>query len=263
MLNAPTLDPIPEIIDTLDDEYHLVYIDPQDHLSGQQLRQITAGDYDGLYDSIDLAYSEQQADIAYRYAEDAVDAWTAAHGEPDDFDRDDAIFQASITIRDRDVSTPLRDCLDNTRCPLLRVPLITEDADCNNWVAPAPAHYLRTAGLPITSTTVETMRNLIAETPSDLHEGWVIFRADIGALLDTGDDLEAAVTITDPTIILGNGFTGAYWHAQFTGCVLTVRRGAVTIDGDGGPYSVDDCYGGFPLDGPDATITPTVTPGTR
>lgn len=249
--------PINEIVDSLDETYTLTYISQSDRLDETSLRQVLDGDCDALYDSFDDAWHPPQSDYAYELAAEAVDAWLGAHGEPDDFDRDDAIYEAAIVIRDRDTVNPLRDCIRNTPCPLLRVPVIGEDDECSTWSGNPPAHYLRMAGLPVTSINVEIMRDLINDTPSELHVGWALCRADTLTLADTMDDLDAVVTIPDPLIILGNPFTGGYWHGQFIGHTLTVRRGDLRLDDGRMGWSVRDVYGRDRIGETTATITPT------
>lgn len=247
MTKAPALESIKsEIIANLDESYDLTYVDYRDTLTPGQVAAIARNDTEALHDSTWEWASESAAIGARSAALEAVSDYESKHPVPEDFDTSEMAFEIEEVIRDRDTSNPIKELASNTSDALLRVQVIAEDDGFSDWDDLAPSAYLKHMGLPLTDKNVETMDQLIADTPSEVHMAYVVFRATVADLLATMDS-DTTVTVENPEIILGNPFTGGYWNATFEG-TLSVSRSRMLTDEDAFGYSVEETYGGFVTD---------------
>lgn len=241
---TPTVESIKaDIIAGLDETYDLIYVDYRDHLTPDQVSAIVRNDSEALNDSIWEWQSESASLGARSAALEAANDYERAHSVPEDFDISDMAFEIEETIRNRDSSNPVKELASRTEDALLRVEVISEDDDLTGWKPMPSATYLTKAGLPVTDKNLATMTSLIAETPSEVHMGYVVFTASVTDLLATMGT-EVSLTVENPEIVLGNPFTGGYWNATFEG-VRAIGRDRLRTDKSAFGWSVDETYGGF------------------
>lgn len=239
-------DPVEEIIGTLYETYELVYVDQSDSFSDDQVAAIISCDYETLDDSIFEIEADQQDFNAHAAANHAMENWMSDHPEVE-VDEHEVLDALEEVIRDRDTADHRSKLARRTTNPMMRVQVVAEDAEFTQHGEAEPQDFLEEIGLPVTAENIATMQNLMADTPSEVYMAYAIFTADVERLMDTMSQPEAVVTVENPSIAMGNPFTGAYWDAQFDG-TLTFQRKNMVSDGAAFGYSVEETYGGYITD---------------
>lgn len=234
------------LVPTLADTYDLIYVEYDDRLTDEQVTALVDGDWDTFDESFEHWEGEARWWGAKYAAEEAVRDFERSHPhltlEMQRWDADWAVQHVIDIIQERDGSDFIPQLARRTPDVTMRVQVISEDDSDDRLGA---KKRLRLIGLPVTDANVATMKGLIAEVPSTVHMAYALFTLPVADLLGTWPT--AVYVVTDPVIVMGNPFAGAYWDAQFEG-TLEVKRTDLSTDRGAFGYSVDEVYGGYRCD---------------
>lgn len=255
------------IIAGLDRTYDLVYVDYRDQLSTEQVAYLVRRDYDSLWDSTAEWESDARYDSVKQIIEaaalDVVRDWEleddadydGLDGElegTEDFDR------VRFEIEERDAGGWPRQLAAQSGSVLLRLPVAALDEDHAFAYEPVSAMQVLTRlGIEPTDEDLAAVTYVLDNaTPewSTLMGYWVI-GAHVSDVYDLPDDPDAMIEIVNPHLYLGNPFAGdGFVSDKPLHTTITVRRDALTTDGDAFGYSLDDIYGGLNPSDFEATI---------
>lgn len=248
------------ILEDMSATYDLVYVDRGDGFSPEQVAMIVRGDMEALYESTD-EWSNESAwysacDIADGLAGDVIRRWEreddADYSELRDYWEGETDPRQSIidTIRERDDSEYLKTLARMSGGVLLRIPIpaMDEDAGLSLRAVEAP-EFLALLGWEHTQDNLSKATDLILNTPSDIHMGYVLAAVDVEDVYDMpyystdpdADDYD--VVIHNPHVMFGNPFTGATWvEGPFTGDFVC-KRSELRTDEDAFGYSWTETAG--------------------
>lgn len=245
-----------ELIEQLNAEYDLVYVDRGDQLTDKQVAAMVRGDLDALWEDTEEFESENRyQSVKTIIADDAKDILRRWESEDDqDYEEMLKAFEHSAEwerVRDaiemRDTGGWVHTLINNTPRVLLRIPVLDEDHGYA-FVDVQPEQVLTDVKLPVTEHNVKIMADTLVECSPEFSVllGYWIVGADLGELYDLPGEPEAEVEIVNPHLYLGNPFTGSGFISEkpFEGTVR-VKREDLRSDKDAFGYSVDNIYGGL------------------
>lgn len=191
---------------------------------------------------------------ATRYVEDVVESFKMDHADNptvlealemyiDDHNLDLDVYDA---VCDRDESNPVMDLARETYDTLVSVPAIDEDhADLIEGDGAAAA--LEHMGVPATPENVALMEELWANVPSHMGMAWWLFQVPVTDLIDPAEG--DTFTVTGPTLIMGNPFTGGVWDMHFPDVTITANRADLHPEQE----NMDRIYGRYYIAAHDVT----------
>jgi hypothetical protein len=255
------------IIERLDAEYDLVYVNQGDQFSDEQVEHIVSGDYEKLSESTEEWESDSRHDAMAAIIKEELAAilreWEREDAEIDtdalesEFDGSEDEDRVRDEISQRDTGSWVKDLARATPDVLLRIRVVDED-DAYNNEAVDPNDALTKVGLPITEANTKLMVETLIECSPEysILMGYFIVGADVMALLDLPSDT-VELTIENPYVYWGNPFAGSGFISEsaFEGTV-TVKREDLHTDKGAFGYSVTEVYGGLTASSFSAKITP-------
>ena len=225
------------LVDSLDDEYELIYVDRDDKLTDDQVDMLVDGDWEVLWEST-WEWESEARWCGWEYV--------VAELDQDDLEQltDDELDELRYIVEDRDVSNPARQLAGQTGMVILRMPIPgMGEEDCEGRT---PRDILAAAGLPETPENVALVQVAMDNACTDFPMAYIVASVDVGDVYDLGAREDAQVRITNPYIYVGNAYAGSGFVTEdpLEGDV-TFRRDELRTDRRAFGYSVDDIYGGL------------------
>lgn len=223
----------------------LVYVDYQDQLPDGQAKAMIADPFGW---EIDDDYLDWESDARWEGANYAAEEMVSNYDPRDEEEqatieeyRDEIVDGVKDWLMDNDTSDPFTELARRTPDATVMVPLIDEDDA--EWGNDRKASQL----LSVLGTTDESHYNkaqvLMANAPTDLGMAYIVARVSVSDLAEVNPG--ATFTVTDPTVVYGNPFTGGLDAEDFTGLRFTAPIESMLPDGAWG-YPVEEVWGTFP-----------------